>query len=379
MFFSPANARVALSNTSSRQSTSSNPEANMSSSSSSNEEVTSLMLSLPGISGMASIPSSSNGAAELCILDVENSNQFGSAASSGRSTPVTTSGRNTPVVAMTTVLESGNTESVKAGRERGAFAYSANEHLALLVALQSTPNSFNVGEGCDEWRSAYQELATSYYHPNNRMRMSSTLLAHFVELYSAFKAGIRTLFVLPNSPKCPSSVSAANQKESEFYIKSLHSLLLSDKKKFQPSKWWSFEVVNLLLVLHLEHMKRFGSDNQSVQWLLGKAEKAKGKFDMDQKNWEAEIDRKRKLKEEEAKEAAQNRKVVAESSAKMCQTMEGSMQIFEGIAQSIGHSSDIDDKLTAIQQNIMTDVQRKLDEKFSSFLNVMKNMLGRKG
>jgi hypothetical protein len=72
-------------------------------------------------------------------------------------------------------------------------------------------------------------------------------------------------------------------------------------------------------------MKVFGSDNQSVQWLLGKAEKAKGKFDMDQKNWEAEIDKKRKLEEEEAKKAAQNRKVVAKSSAKMCQTMEGSM------------------------------------------------------
>jgi hypothetical protein len=115
-----------------------------------------------------------------------------------------------------------------------------------------------------------------------------------------------------------------------------------------------------------------------VEWLLGKAEKAKGKFDMDQKNWEAEIARKRKLEEDEAKEAAQNRKVVAESSAKMCQTLEGSMQIFEGIAQLIGRSSDIDDKLTAVQQNIMTDVERKLDEKFS-FLNVMKDMLGRKG
>jgi hypothetical protein len=105
---------------------------------------------------MASIPSSPTGASELCILDVDNSNQFGSAASSGRSTPITTSGWNTLVVAMTTVLESGNIKSVKAGSERGAFAYSANEHLALLVELQSTPNSFNVGEDCDEWRSVYR-------------------------------------------------------------------------------------------------------------------------------------------------------------------------------------------------------------------------------
>jgi hypothetical protein len=124
-----------------------------------------------GIFGMASIPPSSNGATSLCILDVSNSNQFGSAVSSGRSrsTPITTSRRNTPIAAMTTFSELGNTESVKLGREEGAFAYSANEHLAVLVALQFTPNSFNVGEDCDEWRSAYQEMVTSYYHPHNRM------------------------------------------------------------------------------------------------------------------------------------------------------------------------------------------------------------------
>jgi len=135
----------------------------------------------------------------------------------------------------------------------------------------------------------------------------------------------------------------------------------------------------LLLVLHLEHMKVFGSDKQSVEWLLGRVEKAKGKFETDQKNWEAEIARKRKLEEEETKEAAQNRKVVAESSAKMCQTFEGSIQIFDVIALLIGHSCNIDPKLTAEQQNIITDVERKLDEKFSSFHNVMKDMLERKG
>jgi hypothetical protein len=102
---------------------------------------------------------------------------------------------------MTTVLESGNTESVKAGRERGAFVYSANEHLALLVALQSTPNSFNVGEGCDEWRSAYQEMVTSYYHPNNRITLwSCTVPLKQVfgrSLYSQIHPSVLVLSLLP--------------------------------------------------------------------------------------------------------------------------------------------------------------------------------------
>jgi len=53
------------------------------------------------------------------------------------------------------------------------------------------------------------------------------------------------------------------------------------------------------------------------------------------------------------------------------------MQIFEGIAQSFANNGSIDDKLTAVQKNIMIDVERKLDEKISSFLNVMKGMLER--
>jgi hypothetical protein len=54
-------------------------------------------------------------------------------------------------------------------------------------------------------------------------------------------------------------------------------------------------------------------------------------------------------------------------------------KFFEGIAQSFANNGSIDDKLTAVQQNIMIDVERKLDEKFSSFLNEMKGMLERKG
>jgi hypothetical protein len=50
-------------------------------------------------------------------------------------------------------------------------------------------------------------------------------------------------------------------------------------------------------------------------------EKAKGKFDTDRLNREAEIAYKQKLEEDEAKESAKNRKLVAKSSAKMCETL----------------------------------------------------------
>jgi hypothetical protein len=53
------------------------------------------------------------------------------------------------------------------------------------------------------------------------------------------------------------------------------------------------------------------------------------------------------------------------------------MHIFEGIAQSITKNNSLDDKLSTVQQNIMSDVDRKLDEKFASLLSVMKDMLGK--
>jgi len=65
-------------------------------------------------------------------------------------------------------------------------------------------------------------------------------------------------------------------------------------QKSSSHTWWSFEVVNLFFVLHLENVKTFVSDNQNVVWLPGKAEIAEGKFDTDQKKWEAEISQKKK-------------------------------------------------------------------------------------
>ena len=161
LFFSPDNARTSSNSTSRSQSTSSHPDVPVPSSSSAGEEVTSQLFS----------PPTSNSAAAVTILDVSSMNQFGSAASSGRSSPVVTSGRTTPTALIGAVSEVGGTNVVntnvannniaKFGRETGSKAYSADEHLALLSVLQSTPNSFNSGEGCDEWKAVYRNFHLS--------------------------------------------------------------------------------------------------------------------------------------------------------------------------------------------------------------------------
>jgi len=153
-----------------------------------------------------------------------------------------------------------------------------------LKVVQSIPNAFNSGEGSDEWKKVHQEMIISYYQPMKRLRDSSPLHGHFVELYSAFKQGVHTLSILPNAPKCPTGITPESIDECEAHITSLLDILLSDKTKFQSPRWWSFEVVNCLLVLYLEYLKSFGMDKQNVHWLLGKAEKAKGKYETDKKN-----------------------------------------------------------------------------------------------
>jgi hypothetical protein len=199
-----------------------------------------------------------------------------------------------------------------------------------------------------------------------------------MKLYSAFKQGIRSLSLVPGAPKCPSSV--ADEEAIGFYVQNLFQLLISDTKKFQPKKWWSVEVTSLLLCLHLSYMKSFGNGDQTLAWLELKGVEAKGKFQTDQKNREAEIAQKRALEEEEMKEAAKNRKLVAESSVQLCTTLGNALDLVSGLVRNNvpNNNNNIDEKLGTMQRDIMQRVQDKLDEKFSSFLSVMQQMLQKK-
>jgi hypothetical protein len=117
---------------------------------------------------------------------------------------------------------------------------------------------------------------------------SVTLQSHFVELYSAFKLGIWNTLLVAGSMRCPSAFMKG-ASETENYVQFLTALLVSDGKRFHPKKWWSLDVVELLLELHPEYMSEFGNGAQSVDWMTGKAVGHKNKFDMDQKFREAEL------------------------------------------------------------------------------------------
>jgi hypothetical protein len=76
----------------------------------------------------------------------------GASTSSRRSSSVS-SGRTTPTEMLSTSAAAGKTEKVgnnKSGREKGTYAYSAEEHSALLKLLTSEPNSFNSSESSPE-------------------------------------------------------------------------------------------------------------------------------------------------------------------------------------------------------------------------------------
>jgi hypothetical protein len=189
----------------------------------------------------------------------------GAPASSRRSSSVS-SGRTTPTEMLSTSVAAGKTEKAcknKSGREKGTYAYNAEEHSALLKLLMCKPNSFNSSESLPEWRKVHKDMIDNYYLQLGVVpRASSTLHSHFVELYSAFKQGVRSLLLVPGAPKCPSSV--ADEEAIGFYVQNLFQLLISDMKKYQPKKWWSMEVTSLLLCLHLSYMKSFGNGDQTV-------------------------------------------------------------------------------------------------------------------
>ncbi len=87
------------------------------------------------------------------------------------------------------------------------------------------------------------------------------------------------LSLVTKASKYPSLITVKFKDECDFYITFLYSILISNSKQYHPSMWWSNEVTNLLLVLHLEYLISLGNDSQNFDWLLGKTEKSKRKSD----------------------------------------------------------------------------------------------------
>jgi hypothetical protein len=128
------------------------------------------------------------------------------------------------------------------------------------------------------------------------VRQSVTLQSHFVELYSGFKNAIHGLSLIVGAPKCPSSF-VNDDTEVNNYIDNMQEYLLNSKRI--PKKWWSSEVVQLLLQLHLEYVKDFGGSQQGIAFIESKKQQNKSKFITDQQNRETELARKQAVKEEE--------------------------------------------------------------------------------
>jgi hypothetical protein len=89
--------------------------------------------------------------------------------------------------------------------------------------------------------------------------------------------------LVAGSMRCPSAF-VKGDKETDIYVESLTALLVSDSKRFHPKNWWSLDVVEMLVELHLRYMADFGTGAQSDEWLTGKAVGHKNKFETDQKS-----------------------------------------------------------------------------------------------
>jgi hypothetical protein len=117
--------------------------------------------------------------------------------------------------------------------------------------------------------------------------------------------------------------------------------------------------VELLLKLHMDYVKDFGSDKQSANWIAKKAVEHRNKFARDQRNREAELARKRAAEEEEHKEAAKQRKAVAESSVEM-------VSVFRQLVEA-PRSNNVDEKIASLRTDMMsamkTDVMYEIGQK----------------
>jgi hypothetical protein len=97
-----------------------------------------------------------------------------------------------------------------------------------------------------------------------------------VDLYRAFKLGIRNLSLLDKEKKCPLEYKAGDDTIDK-YMEALNNLLSSDSKKYTSE---------------------FSGGQQTAGWLSKKVMVHKSKFETDQKNQLNKLAKKRKAEEE---------------------------------------------------------------------------------
>jgi hypothetical protein len=148
--------------------------------------------------------------------------------------------------------------------------------------MSQVPDSFNCSESPPQWEEVYKRMIAEFYQ-SGPTQLSGALHGHFVDLYSAFKLGIRNLSVVDKEKKCPLEYKAGDDDLVE-YVEALNNLLCSDAKKYQSKKWWSHGVVELLLPMHIGYTPEFSGGAQTAGWLSHKATVHKTKFETDQKN-----------------------------------------------------------------------------------------------
>ena len=101
--------------------------------------------------------------------------------------------------------------------------------MALLSVISQVPDAFNCSESSPQWEEVYKRMIAEFYQ-SGPPRLSGALHGHFVDLYSAFKVGIKNLSVVDREKKCPVEYKAGDDAMAE-YVEALNNLLCLDAKK----------------------------------------------------------------------------------------------------------------------------------------------------
>jgi len=82
-------------------------------------------------------------------------------------------------------------------------------------------------------------------------------------------------------------------------------------------KWWSWVVMEMLLLMHLAYTSEFSGGQQTAGWKDEKATAHKTKFETNQKNWLEDLAKKRGRLRKRSKLTEKKTKTVVEASAQL--------------------------------------------------------------
>ena len=240
---------------------------------------------------------------------------------------------------------------IVAGRQKKASGYTAQEHLTLVNAMKKHHGSFNCKKDSESWKNMHRSLNTT--------RQSDALHGHFVEIYGCFKGYIMELPKQSKGKEKYRIPKTTVDARFDDYCYNLYNFINTDPDV--KKKYWSLEVIQGMLELHLQYNDSYGHGIQDGVFLEEKTKKTESKYEQDQKNWAKQLKERKEKEKEQSDSFYSNFESMAKNSSNMTAAIINLIETSSNAAATDKRIALLEEKENETFQRL-TSIEQKQDE-----------------